>query len=118
MARLAKPEFVVKKWPVPVGGMPWFIIGRPNGKRIRLSYSTKEKAQAEATKRNDKMRKLGQESAAIDNKLIAMAIESSDALRPYGKTIRDALNFYLPHLKKPVRYRSLLSPRNGVSNGV
>jgi hypothetical protein len=93
MARPAKPEFEVKKWSVPIGGKPWFIIGRPNGKRIRLSYPTKEKAQAEATKRNDKMRKLGQESAAIDNGLIAMAIESANALKPYGKTIRDALNF-------------------------
>ena len=93
MARPAKPEFEVKKWSVPIGGKPWFIIGRPNGKRIRLSYPTKEKAQAEATKRNDKMRKLGQASAAIDNGLIAMAIESANALKPYGKTIRDAFNF-------------------------
>jgi site-specific recombinase XerD len=45
------------------------------------------------------MRKLGQDAAAIDNALIVMAVESAEALKPYGKTIRDALNFYLPHLK-------------------
>jgi hypothetical protein len=45
------------------------------------------------------MRKLGQDAAAIDNALIVMAVESASALKPYGKTIRDAVNFYLPHLK-------------------
>jgi hypothetical protein len=28
-----------------------------------------------------------------------MAVESANALKPYGKTIRDALHFYLPHLE-------------------
>jgi hypothetical protein len=75
------------------------IIGRPNGKRVRLLYPSEEKAQVEATVRNSRMRKLGQDAAAIDNALIVMAVESASALKPYGKTIRDAVNFYLPHLK-------------------
>jgi hypothetical protein len=75
------------------------IIGRPNGKRVRLLYPSEEKAQVEATVRNSRMRKLGQDAAAIDNALIVMAVESASALKPYGKTIGDAVNFYLPHLK-------------------
>jgi hypothetical protein len=71
-----------------------FIIGRPNGKRVRAWFPTKEKAQAEATERNVKMRKLGSDSAQLDNSLIVMAIEGAAKLAPFGKSIRDAVNFY------------------------
>jgi hypothetical protein len=99
MARPTKHAFEVKRLRKPIGKKRWYIIGRPNGKRVRLLYPSEEKAQAEATVRNSRMRKLGQDAAAIDNALIVMAVESAEALKPYGKTIRDALNFYLPHLK-------------------
>jgi integrase len=100
MGRNAKPEFEVKKSTVPNGEQNWFIIGRPNGKRVRAWFPTKEKAQAEATERNVKMRKLGSDSAQVDNSLIVMAIEGAAKLAPFGKSIRDAVNFYANHLAK------------------
>jgi hypothetical protein len=83
MGRNAKPEFEVKKSTVPNGEQNWFIIGRPNGKRVRAWFPTKEKAQAEATERNVKMRKLGSDSAQVDNSLIVMAIEGAAKLAPF-----------------------------------
>jgi integrase len=100
IGRRAKPEFQVKKSSVSNGGLSWFIIGRPNGERIRAWFPTKEKAQAEATERNTKMRRLGEESVTVDNSLIAMAREGSDLLKPFGKNLRDAVIFYLGHLNR------------------
>jgi integrase len=100
MGRLAKPKFEVKKSTVPNGDLNWFIIGRPNGKRVRAWFPSKEKAQAEATERNIKIRKLGEHSAQVDNSLIVMATEGATLLRPFGKTLRDAVTFYVNHLAK------------------
>ena len=100
MGRHAKPEFRVVKSTVPNGSLRWFIIGRPNGKRVRAWFSTKEKAQAEATERNTKLRRLGEDSVKIDNSLIVMATEGATQLEPFGKTIRDAVQHYLTHLSK------------------
>jgi hypothetical protein len=63
MGRRSKPEFEVKKSAVPNGDLSWFIIGRPNGRRVRAWFPSKEKAQAEAKERNIKMRKLGEVAA-------------------------------------------------------
>jgi integrase len=100
MGRRSKPEFEVKKSAVPNGDLSWFIIGRPNGKRVRAWFPSKEKAQAEVKERNIKMRKLGEDAAGVDNALIVMATEGATLLRPYGKTLRDAVTFYVNHLAK------------------
>jgi integrase len=99
MARHAKPEFKVQRSSVPNGEMSWFIIGRPNGKRVRAWFPTKEKAQAEATERNIKLRRLGSDSAQVDNSLIVMAQEGASLLQPFGKTLRDAVEYYAKYLK-------------------
>jgi integrase len=100
MGRNAKPEFVVKKSTLANSDLNWFIIGRPNGQRVRAWFASKERATAEATERNLKIRKLGQESAKIDYALMAMATEGATALLLHKKTVRDAVNFYLAHLTR------------------
>jgi integrase len=85
---------------VPNGDLVWYIIGRPNGKRQRAWFPTKEKAQAEATERNLKMRKLGEESVTVDNSLIVMAQQGAELLRPHRKNIMDAVRYYLGHLNQ------------------
>jgi hypothetical protein len=57
-------EYQVKKAKKPNSGKVWHIVGRPNGKRIRAWFKSKEAAQAEATERNIAMRKLGQNAVA------------------------------------------------------
>jgi hypothetical protein len=58
MGRPAISEYQIKKAKKPNSGKVWHIVGRPNGKRIRAWFGTKEAAQAEATERNVAMRKL------------------------------------------------------------
>jgi hypothetical protein len=99
MGRQAKPEYQVFEASEANGNKSWFILGRPNGKRIRAWFPSKEKAAAEATERNIKLRKLGSAAAAVDNSLIVMASEGAELLRPYGETIRQAVEFRVNYLK-------------------
>jgi hypothetical protein len=99
MGRNAKPEFQVFKASKPQGSLSWFILGRPNGKRVRAWFPSKEKAQAAATERNIQLRRLGSAAASVDNGLIIMASEGAEALRPYGKTLRDAVAYYRAFLE-------------------
>src|SRR6516225_4787815 len=97
--RKKQPEFRVYKSSTPNGNHKWYIIGRPAGKRIRAWFATKEQAEAEATERNLKMRKLGEMAVTLDHDLLSAATEAATVLRPYGKSIRDAVAFYIGHLK-------------------
>jgi integrase len=85
MGRRAKLEFSVFKAPKPNGDKWWYVDGRPNGKRVRAWFTSKEKAQAEATERNIKLRRHGSEIDSI--------------LAKYGKTVHDAVAFYADYLK-------------------
>src|SRR6516162_6352152 len=45
------------------------------------------------------MRKLGEMAVTLDHDLLSAATEAATVLRPYGKSIRDAVAFYIGHLK-------------------
>jgi hypothetical protein len=94
-----QPEFRVYKSSTPNGNRRWYIIGRPAGKRIRASFATKEQAEAEATERNVKMRKLGETVVTLDHDLLSAATEAATLLKPYGKSLRDAMAHYLAILR-------------------
>jgi integrase len=85
MGRHAKPEFSVFKSPNPNGNKIWYIDGRPNGKRERAWFSSKEKAQLEATERNIKLRKHGSEVDSV--------------LAQYGKNVHHAVAHYAEYLR-------------------
>jgi integrase len=91
-------EYKVKKAAKPNSGKVWYIIGRPNGRRIRAWFPSKEAAQAEATERNIAMRKLGKNAVALDAVLAETARDGATRLKPFGKTLKDAIDFYLLHL--------------------
>jgi hypothetical protein len=45
------------------------------------------------------MRKLGETAVTLDHDLLSAATEAATILRPYGKNLRDAVAFYVGHLK-------------------
>ena len=96
MARPSIREYQIKRANAPNGDKVWHIVGRPNGKRIRAWFKTKEAAQAEATERNLAMRKLGENAVALDAVLAETARDGATRLKPFGKTLKDAIDFYLP----------------------
>jgi len=92
--------FRIGKSDVGNGNKTWFIVGRPNGKRQRAWFNTKEQAQAEAEERNYKIKQFGESVVSVDPALLSEATEVQTLLKPYGKTIRDAGAFYLAYLKR------------------
>jgi hypothetical protein len=71
--KTAKPDFKAAYSKEPNGKKHWYIIGRPEGDRVRAWFRTKEEAQAEANERNTKMRKLGERAVTLDHALVASA---------------------------------------------
>ena len=84
-----------KRANAPNGDKVWYIVGRPNSKRIRAWFKTKEAAQAEATERNLAMRKLGEKRRRARR---GLSRDGATRLKPFGKTLKDAIDFYLSHL--------------------
>jgi len=96
--KTSKADFKVFYSANPNGKKHWYIIGRPEGKRARAWFDTKEDAQTEANERNLKMRKLGEKAVTLDHALIAASTKGAALLEPFGKTVDDAIQFYLAHL--------------------
>jgi hypothetical protein len=90
-------EWVVRHSKVPNRGNHWRVIGYPRGgRRKQYWHPTEKEALADAADRNAEDREPVALSA-IDRVRAANGIER---LTPHNKTLDDAVNFYLAHLKK------------------
>jgi integrase len=77
----------------------WRIVGFKNGKRIQYWYKTESDAKAAADDHNAEITAHGtQVSLSSIDRL--QAIHAAVRLRPYGKTIDDAVNHYLTYLNQ------------------
>jgi len=85
---------------------PWlkFVVNyREAGKRKRKFFETKEQAESFAAFKNAELRKFGVEGAEFSSRLREEAAECVERLRAYGKTLTDATNFLVAHLKASER---------------
>ena len=69
-----------------------------NGKRRRLFFETAGQANEELSRLKIKARQQGQAGLDIPDDLRAQAVDCARRLKAFGKTIRDATDFYLRHL--------------------
>lgn len=77
-----------------------FVVGyREAGKRKQSFFETKEAAQAFASFKNAERKQNGIEHSEFPTWLRIMAQECTDALKPFGKTIREATDHYVAYLK-------------------
>ena len=77
-----------------------FVVNhRELGKRKRTFFETKEQAQSFAAFKNAELTRNGIEHSEFPTALRVMAQECKDRLRTYGKTIKDATDFFVAHLK-------------------
>lgn len=77
-----------------------FVLNyREGAKRKRQFFETKEEANAEAARKDAQLKKSGTEGASITSRLREMAKECADRLSAHGKTIVDATDFFVSHLK-------------------
>jgi integrase len=79
--------------------LKYIVNYREDGKRKRAYFETKGSAKAFADERNIALINDGREHAEFSSSLRLMAQECSESLSGYGKTIRDATDFLVAHLK-------------------
>src|SRR6516164_6671736 len=80
---------------------------RINGKRKRLFFATEDAAEKELARIKTKQRKEGENALKLSDALRVMALESAEKLKPFGRTIVDATNFYVKFLRDVERSVSL-----------
>lgn len=78
------------KYVVNVGG---------NGKRIRKFFETKKEAEAFTQIKDIELLNQGREGAAFPTELRVLAQRADDILKPFGRTILDAAEYYAEHLR-------------------
>jgi hypothetical protein len=77
-----------------------FVVNyREVGKRKRSFFETKEQAESFAAFKNGELRRNGIEHAEFPTALRVMAQNAVEQLKPFGKTITDAVQHYVAHLK-------------------
>src|SRR5271170_6663305 len=85
--------------------MKWVVRGKEKGNWVRKFFGTKVEAESYADLKNTDLLNLGLEGKEFPLALRTMATECERDLAPFGKTIRDAVNYYLPHLLRASRAR-------------
>jgi integrase len=73
---------------------------RVNGKRRRYFFPSKQKAEEELARLKTKQRKEGEKALQLPDSLRIMALESAEKLKPFGKSLQDAVDFYVRHLQE------------------
>jgi integrase len=92
-----RKRFQVRKYKHP--RLKFVVNYREAGKRKRSFFETKEQASAFAAFKNAQLRKSGLEGAEFSSRLREMAQECAERLSGYGKTLKDATDFLVAHLK-------------------
>jgi hypothetical protein len=77
-----------------------FVVNyREAGKRKRSFFETKGQAEAFAAFKNAELRKHGIAGSEFSSRLREMAQECTERLSAFGKTLTDATDFFVAHLK-------------------
>ncbi|HSS18252.1 MAG TPA: tyrosine-type recombinase/integrase [Candidatus Dormibacteraeota bacterium] len=77
-----------------------FVVNhREAGKRKRSFFEIKEQANSFAAFKNSELRRNGVEGAEFPTALRVMAQDGAEKLKPFGRTIEEACDFFVAHLK-------------------
>jgi integrase len=107
-----KTLFEVKKSGVHNGNKYWYIIGRPNGERIRSWFDSEAEAKAAAKKQNSQLEDYGSKSFTLSASQRAQAEEAIRLLTPYGPSLVDAAQAVISRLElasKSITVQELVS---------
>jgi integrase len=81
-----------------------FVVNyREAGKRKRRFFETKDAASSFAAFKNDERQRNGMEHSEFPTAIRVMAQQAVEQLQPFGKTIADAVQHYVAHLKASAR---------------
>ncbi len=99
MPRPRPTLFEVRYSAKPNRGNSWRTVGFKNGKRVQNWFKSEEDAQEAADDLNAEITAHGTQ-LALSSADRLRASHAAERLRPYGKTIDDALNFYVAYLEQ------------------
>jgi hypothetical protein len=71
--------------------------------RNRQFFVDKEDAETLRSQKSIELENQGRAGLSFGERQRAEYLDSADLLKPFGKSIRDAVNFYLPHLQATKR---------------
>ena len=83
----------------PFQGRHWYLSGFVREKRIQLWFHPEREAKAVAANRNAKIKARGTR-IAVDPVDRIQAIAAAEKLAPYGKSIAEAVDFFVAHLDR------------------
>jgi integrase len=87
----------------PYGSGTFVLETRVSGKRRREFFKTKSAAEDALRKIKIKIRREGEDALALPDALRVAAIEGQKQLEPFGRTLTDAINFYVEYLRDSER---------------
>ncbi len=94
---MAKSAFRIKPYKHP--WLKFVVRSKLSGKWERKFFRTKTEAQTYVRLKEVELLNQGKEGAMFPTSLRVMAQHGMEKLRPFGKTISDAVDFYLDHLE-------------------
>jgi len=89
---------LIRKVKYETGAHAYMLDARIGGTGPRLFYRSRQEAEAKAQQLRIERKNQGADAVQFPERLRTEAIECSEKLAPFKKTLRDAVNFYLPHL--------------------
>lgn len=99
----AKPWPIIKSRANP-RSTTWMVdCGMVGGKRQRFFFKTRQEAQTRAEQLRITRKNEGLGALTIPEKLRVEALEADRLLKPFGRSLMDAVNYYLPHLRAQER---------------
>jgi len=88
-------------------GYQWVVRGKVGTRWTRKYFHVKQEALTYAERKNIECANQGTESLEITTATRIMAQEAEMLLMPFGKTIKDAVAFYVGHLRSMTRSKSV-----------
>src|SRR4030095_3137515 len=98
---MATPPFRIKPYKHP--RLKFVVRSKLAGKWERKFFPTKTEAQTYVRLKEVELLNQGKEGATFPSSLRVMAQHGAEKLRPFGKTISDAVDFYFNHLEATKR---------------
>lgn len=77
----------------------WYVSGFVGGKRVQLWFKSEKDAKAAAASRNSEIKTHGTQISLSPVDRI-QAVAAAEKLAPYGKTIAEAVDFFVAHLDR------------------
>jgi integrase len=95
---------VLKVRPYPTENPTHYVIDyRIAGKRKREFFKTEAEGKKALSRIRQKIDRGGKDALRLDDSLRLQAFEGAEALKPFGKTVADAVKFYVGHLQASQR---------------